>query len=575
MPMNPLAEYVHALVNSHRLGSQVAAHRRIPGQGAQTEAQTQWIEDPLCEPVRVMLAHLGLDQLYRHQTDAITAIRHGLHTVVATPTASGKTLIYNVPIFDAIAQNRHVRALYISPLKALAQDQMNTFNQWSERCIGLEATAAIYDGDTSAYRRTKIRQHPPHVVMTNPEMVHLALLPYHDRWHAFFHYLQFVVIDEVHTYSGMLGAHMAQLIRRLRRICDLYGADPTFVFTSATIANPGQIASQLTGLPVHTIDRSGAPQGSRHWVLIDPHDSPARTAILLLKAALARQLRTIVYVQSRKLAELMAIWVKAEAGEMAERISVYRAGLTPSQRRTIEGQLKSGELLAVVGTSALELGIDIGHLDLCILVGYPGSIISTWQRGGRVGRRGQEAAIVLIAAEDALDKYFMSHPDALWHARPEPAVINPENEVALDAHLECAAAELPLKDHEAWLAESAVSEALARLERTGALRRTADGQSLHASRKRPHRFVHLRGAGQRYRIVNSVDGETIGEVDQFRLYREMHPGAVYLHQGKSHLVQRIDTKKGTIFVKASRMDYHTRVHSDSDVEIIEIDKINI
>jgi DEAD/DEAH box helicase domain-containing protein len=313
-----------------------------------------------------------------------------------------------------LASDAQSRALYLFPLKALAQDQLSTFRQWAEAANALKAEAAIYDGDTSAYQRKRIRQHPPNLLITNPEMVHLALLPFHDRWGAFFSRLRVVVVDEVHTYRGMFGAHMAQLLRRLQRVCAHYGASPTFVFTSATVANPGELAGRLIGQPVEIIQESGAPQAARHIVLIDPANGASQAAIELLKAALARRLRTIVYTQSRKAAELITLWSQQRSGRWADRISVYRAGLMPENRRDIERRLKSGRLLAVVSTSALELGIDIGDLDICILVGYPGSMISTWQRSGRVGRRGQEAALILIAGEDALDKYYIAHPHAFW-----------------------------------------------------------------------------------------------------------------------------------------------------------------
>lgn len=564
--MNRTQEYIDALRRSDRLGGQVAAYHRVPGRSARFDP----IPDGLCQPVRTMLRHLGVDRLYSHQSQALAAIAAGRHTVVATPTASGKTLIYNVPVWEAIARDPLARALYIFPLKALARDQLDTFGHWSQRAVPLTPTAAIYDGDTSVYQRKKIRAHPPNVLMTNPEMVHMALLAYHERWNAFFSRLQVVVIDEVHTYRGMLGAHMAQVMRRLHRVCEHHGARPTFVLTSATVADPGRLAGELTGLAVRAILESSAPQGARHIVLIDPEQNPARTAILLLKAALARNLRTIVYTQSRKLAELIVVWVQEQSGPWSEKISVYRAGLMPEHRRDIEQRLKSGDLLAVVSTSALELGIDIGDLDLCILVGYPGSMTATWQRSGRVGRQGQDAALVMIAAENALDKYFIAHPSAFWQGKAETAVLNPYNRVALEAHLECAAAELPLAAGERWLAHPDVGAAAAHLETQGKLRRTSDGGRLHASRRRPHLTVNLRGTGPRYRIVDANTRAIVGEIDGYRLFRETHPGAIYLHQGRTYRVETVEARRHEIFVLPVQVDYYTRVRGDSDVSIIEV-----
>nr|MDA8142284.1 DEAD/DEAH box helicase [Desulfobacteraceae bacterium] len=537
--MNRMAEYIHALIHSEHFRSQVAAHHILQGQ----EAQVRPVRGFLAPSEAELLQRIGFDSLYTHQAEAVEAIAAGEHTVVATPTASGKTLIYNLPLFQAMARDSQARALYIFPLKALAQDQLATFSQWAERAVSASPTAAIYDGDTNAYQRKKIRLQPPNVLFTNPEMVHMSLLAYHDRWQAFFRHLRLVVIDEVHTYRGMLGSHMAQVLRRLRRVSAFYNAAPTFVFTSATVANPGHLAGLLTGLEVHTIRESGAPRGERHVVLIDPQDGGAQAAIGLLKAALVRQLRTIVYTQSRKLAELIAIWAQQRAGQWSSRISVYRAGLLPQDRRHIEQRLKSGELLAVISTSALELGIDIGDLDLCILVGYPGSMISTWQRGGRVGRQGQSSALIFLAAENALDKYFIAHPQAFWQGEAETAVIHPWNSKALEAHLECAAAELPLQRDEAMMAKAEVTQAANRLLHNGVLRASADGLTLFARSRRPHLSVHLRSTGERYRIVDSATNSTIGEIDTHRLYHETHPGAVYLHQGNSYVAEDINLKQ--------------------------------
>jgi DEAD/DEAH box helicase domain-containing protein len=564
--LNRTLEYIQALRQSPVYGPQVAAYHLLSGRPARFEP----IPEQLCPAVRAMLRHMGVEQLYSHQVEALAAIARGIHTVVATPTASGKSLIYNVPVWEAIARDARAHALYIFPLKALAQDQLKTFVQASRRAEPMMPTAAIYDGDTSAYQRRKIRARHPNVLMTNPEMLHLALLAHHEQWQAFFRRLQLVVIDEVHTCRGMLGAHMAQVMRRLRRICDHYGASPTFVFTSATVANPGQLAGDLTGLEVRTVEAGGAPRGSRHIALIDPQQGAAQTAIALLKAALARDLRTIVYTQSRALAERIVAWVQGQSGHWGEKISVYRAGLMPEDRRVIEQRLKTGELLAVVSTSALELGIDIGDLDICILVGYPGSMTATWQRSGRVGRQGQDAGLVMIAAENALDHYFVAHPTAFWQGAPETAVLNPFNPVALEAHLECAAAELPLAVDEAWLTHPEVYGAMNRLEAGGTLRRTADGASIHACRRRPHLTVSLRGAGQRYRIVDADAHTTIGEIDGYRLYRETHPGAIYLHQAQTFQVQSIDEKQRAVRVRRAQVDYYTRVRGDSDVSIIEV-----
>jgi DEAD/DEAH box helicase domain-containing protein len=406
--------------------------------------------------------------------------------------------------------------------------------------------------------------------MTNPEMIHLSLLPHHLQWADFLQRLRLVVIDEVHTYRGIMGSHMALVFRRLLRICRHYGARPTFVFCSATVGNPAELAGQLTGLSAAAVTRSGAPRGRRHLVFMDPPDGPVQAAIGLLKAALSRGLRTIVYTQSRKLTELIALWAANRAGPYRDRISAYRAGFLPEERREIEAKLVSGELLVVISTSALELGIDIGDLDLCILVGYPGTVVSTWQRSGRVGRSGQDAALVLIAGDDALDRYFLRHPDRLISHPPEDAVVNPENPDLLSRHLPCAAAELPISMAEPLMESPKVRRTVETLVGTGELLRSADGARLFSKRKSPHRHVDLRGTGQRFRILSKQTGEQIGDIDGFRAFRETHPGAVYLHRGETWRIDTLDPTTGRIAAVPEQVDYYTRVMGNKDTEIMEV-----
>lgn len=561
-----VTEYIQSLLSSKRLGSQVVHHTLLPEQ-----APIFRKPDKACpKNILKIINSAGIGNFYRHQADAVDLIRSGQHLVVATPTASGKTLTYNLPVLENIFKDSAAKALYIFPLKALAQDQLRIFEELTASCNKIKPTAAIYDGDTSAWHRKRIREAPPNVLLTNPEMIHLSFLPYHRQWAAFFSDLKIVVIDEVHTYRGIMGSHMALVFRRLQRICSYYGAAPTFVFCSATISNPAQLAKQLTGLSVETITDSGAPQGSKHIVFVNPLQSPAQTAILLLKAALHRSLRTIVYTQSRKLTELIAIWAGRQSGPFANRISAYRAGFLPKERREIEARLAQGDLLAVISTSALELGIDIGDLDLCFLVGYPGSIVATWQRSGRVGRSGQDSALVLIAGEDALDQYFMRHPAELIKREPEAAVVNPYNPEILTKHLECAAAELPLSIDEPLMSKDVVKSSVFKLEANADLLRSADGKELYARRRAPHRHVNLRGIGSRFQIVCSQTGESRGESDGFRAFKETHPGAVYLHKGDTFLVDTLDLDTATVKVTKARVDYYTRVRSHKNTEILEV-----
>ncbi len=561
-----IAEYIQALLASGRMRDQVVYHREMPPKpGSYISANKGFSKQS-----RKILSQLGISALYAHQYRAIEKIRNGHHVVVSTPTASGKTLIYNLPVMERIMVNPQSRALYLFPLKALAQDQLRTFERMAAAVAGTTPRAAIYDGDTTAWHRRKIRENLPHVIMTNPEMLHLAFLPYHAKWADFFSNLETVVIDEVHTYRGVMGSHMAQIFQRFRRICEKYGSHPTFAFSSATIANPSEHCETLIGGPVASESKNAAPQGKRHLLFLNPAASPSNSAIMLLKAALYRGLRTIVYTQSRKMAELISVWAGSQSGQFAGKIAAYRAGFLPGQRRDIEQKLVSGELLAVISTSALELGIDIGDLDLCLLVGYPGTITATWQRGGRVGRTGEDSAMVLIAGEDALDQYIMRHPSAFFEKGPESAVINPHNPDILKKHLLCAAAELPLETGESWFQSPAVVRAAEKLVSIGSLLISGDGENYFSALKTPHRFVDLRGSGDRYTIISEESGDNLGDIDGFRAFRETHPGAVYLHMGRTYRVEKLDIATQTVLVTPARPVYYTRVRADKQTEILEV-----
>ena len=399
-------------------------------------------------------------------------------------------------------------------------------------------------------------------------MLHLALLPYHDKWADFFRNLETVVVDEVHTCRGVMGSHMAWVFRRLIRICEYYGSCPTFVFCSATIANPKELAESLTGLPVECVGGTGAPAPRKHFLLMDGVEGASRAAIDLLHAALHREFRTIVYCQSRKMTELIAMWAESRTGRFEGKISAYRAGFLPEERREIETRMAAGDLLAVVSTSALEMGIDIGALDLCILVGYPGTVMATWQRAGRVGRRDREAGIVLIGGEDALDQFMMRHPETFFSMPPETAVISPENPVIMGRHLVCAAAEFPLRPKERMRDET-VNRTISSLLGLGVLLETGDASMILTGRKYPQRNVSLRGTGERMPILTD-DGRTIGEIDRFRSFREAHPGAVYIHAGTHYLVRDLDLVAGKVTAIEEKVPYFTRPRADKDTEILEV-----
>ncbi len=563
-----IAEYVSAFKNSPVLGRQLVFHHIEKARNAAARDPAQ----PLRPETIHFLRSSGIPCLYLHQAEAIDAVRQGRNVVVATSTASGKTLAYNIPVLEKIIEKPSSRSLYLFPLKALANDQIASFSAMAHAaCPDRKIACAVYDGDTSPWNRKKIRNAPPNIIFTNPDMLHLSILPYHTMWAEFLENLEFIVVDEVHTYRGLFGSHMAWVFRRLRRICTRYGSDPVFIFCSATVGNPGELASGLTGLDVMPVTESGAPSGVRHFIMADPEDGgAAQMAVQLLVAALHRGLRTIVYTQSRKLTELINLWTTQRAKKFADRITAYRAGFLPEERRKIESRMSRGSLLAVISTSALELGIDIGALDLCILVGYPGTVMSTWQRGGRVGRSMRESAVILIAQEDALDRYFLQHPQDLITRPAESAVINPFNSAICKKHLVCAAAELPVRTGEEIMLPGPVKQTAAKLEKEGKLLRSADGVELFSGRRYPHREVSLRGTGRSFQIISSDTGKVIGSVDGFRAMRETHPGAVYLHRGKTYLIKSLDIEGLTALASPANLNYFTRVTATKDTKILKI-----
>lgn len=563
---NAIAQFLSSLLADPELEPQITCHKVILGR----EARHGETARPLPKALLNLLSEKNIS-LYSHQALALNHIRAGNPVVVATPTASGKSLIYTLPILERFLTDRESSALYLSPLKALAQDQLGSFTSliasWPETA---RPSAALYDGDTPVAQRKVIRAQPPQLLLTNPEMLHFAILPYHEKWTAFFAGLSLIIVDEAHIYRGIFGSHMAQIFRRLNRIAQRYGSRPQYVFCTATLGNPSELAGALMGggKPAAILE-SGAASGNRHFIFINPLLSHSTCAIGLLRKALALNLRTIVYCQSRRMTELLSIWLQEADDIPPNAVSAYRAGFLPEERRDIEKKMATGELKAVISTSALELGIDIGGLDLCILVGYPGTIMQTFQRGGRVGRASQESAVVLIAGEDALDQYFIRHPDELFSRSPEKAVINPENEAILKAHLQCAAAESPINPSDPILNTPAVSNALRELEAEGMLARSAAGEWFSADNY-PHKNIDMRSGGANFTIENE-DGRPIGAIDAFRAWKETHPGAVYLHHGQSYLIESLDSAAMMVKAIKARLNWFTRsrVHKTTDILTLE------
>ncbi|MFZ0051375.1 MAG: DEAD/DEAH box helicase, partial [Desulfobaccales bacterium] len=489
----------------------------------------------------------------------------------ATPTASGKTLIYNLPVLESLLKDGAGHALYLFPLKALEQDQLKALKELDAALPSPFLRAAIYDGDTPPSQRQAIKASPPQVLISNPDMLHMGLLPYHASWSGFFSRLQFVVIDEVHTYRGIMGSHMAQVLRRLRRLCAHYGSRPCFILSSATIARPETFVSQLTGLEVETIAASGAPQSGRHFLFLNPPGGAPSTAAQIFAQAIRQGLNTICFTQARKLTELIHVWSQRLAPELKRHISSYRAGYLPEERREIEQALAAGRMRGVISTSALEMGIDIGGLDVCILVGYPGTMVTTRQRAGRVGRAGRDSLIVLLAQADALDQYFIKYPDEFFGRPLETAVVDPDNPYVVKAHLPCAAQELPLRlTGEVHFDLAAHEAVLADLVREHCLLHAADGNAWLARDRFPQKEVNIRGIGESFAIFQTGKKRPLGSIDGHRALRECHPGAVYLHKAQTWGVERLDLERRNVWVNFVEPNYFTRIQTDKETEILEI-----
>lgn len=534
---------------------------------------------PLPKPLERALADIGASRLYTHQAEAINAVRDGHDVILTTSTASGKTLAYNVPILEATLENPKARALYLFPTKALAQDQLRALRQLTDALGGL--TFGTYDGDTPREARSRLRQRAA-VILTNPDMLHMGILPNHRLWSRFFADLRFVVLDEAHVYRGIFGSHVACVLRRLLRVCEFYGARPQFILCSATIANPGEHAERLTSRGVVVVDDDGSPRMSKEFLLWNPpfldrakttRRSANAEAAFLFGEMVQHGIRNITFARTRKVAELILRYAREALEEtqpdLASRVCAYRAGYLPEQRREIEQGLFRGRLLGVTATNALELGVDVGALDATVTVGYPGSIASVWQQAGRAGRGKKDSLSILIGLDNPLDQYFMREPKELFGRTPEHALIDPSNPYLLYQHLPCAAHERPLTNADERLFGPTFAEVMARLEESGVLEYRGERWFISGI-SYPAERVNIRSVSgsmftlldesNNYRMLEQVDGATA-------LLR-VHPGAVYLHQGETYLVTRLDLDAQTAYVRPVDVDYYTTPREINDVRIV-------
>ena len=542
--------------------------------------------DALDSRLKLALQSRGIEQLYTHQAAAIDHALAGRHVVVITPTSSGKTLCYNAPVLHAILQDPSSRALYLFPTKALAQDQLAELQAMCEtidRATGDEIGVFTYDGDTPQDARRTIRSRA-HLVLSNPDMVHSGILPHHPRWAKLFENLRYVIIDELHAYRGVFGSHLSNVLRRLRRICRHYGSNPVFLCSSATIANPRELAERLTEQPFELVDQSGAPRGEKFFVFVNPpvvnRQLGIRRSYLsetrrIASEFLKRNLQLIVFAQSRLSTEILTTYLKDDFEGLPgapERIRGYRGGYLPLRRREIEKGLRDGAVRAVVSTNALELGIDIGALDVSIMAGYPGTIASTWQRAGRAGRRSGRSAAVMVASSAPLDQFVVRNPSYFFDASPERALIDPDNLHILVDHIKCATFELPFTPTEAF-GRHDVQEILGILAEQGLVHRAGDEAPwTWTNESYPADAVSLRSVSSDNFVIVDTTKETrvIGETDFTSGPGTLHPKAIYIVEGQLYQVERLDFEGRKAFVREIDCDYYTTAITYTKVTPIDV-----
>jgi DEAD/DEAH box helicase domain-containing protein len=554
-------------------GEQLVTTSRLGARRAEVAPLPSDLHPALLEALRAS----GVSSLYSHQAEALAAAREG-HTIVTTGTASGKSLAFNMPVLDTLASDLRARALYLYPTKALAQDQARKLSELRARFL----RHAIYDGDTPREERRSIRNRS-NLILTNPDMLHVGVLPHHRNWGDVLANLAWVVVDEAHVYRGVFGSHVANVLRRLRRMANAYGTEPRFILTSATIANPLELAEELTGLEFRLVDRDGAPRAERQVAMWNPplvdEDKGIRASALseaagLLAELVQREVRTICFLKSRRGVELIQKFAKlrledAGFGDLAERIAPYRAGYTPMQRREIERRLADGELLAVVATDALELGIDVGDLDAAICVTFPGTVASLRQMWGRAGRRNPGLALY-VAGDDALDQFFCRHPNEFLDRPVESAILDAESEVIHMQHLVAASYEMPLTQHDAETLGPRWQAYADRLTQRGELRERG-GSYLPRGEGFPAGRVSLRSAGlDSFAVVDAADGQIIGTVEAARAHSTIHPGAVYLHLGQAYEVEELDLRNRRALVTRFTGDWYTQPKKETDTWIEQV-----
>ncbi len=574
--------YSRQVVHVEEIPAREAVYKEVPG--------------GIHPSVRAALAKEGIERLYGHQADAIEQVRQGRNVVIVTSTASGKTLCYNIPVVETLVEDSLATMFFIYPTKALAQDQLRGLGKFQLPERGVEFLAGTYDGDTPQNLRRKLRD-GANVILTNPDMLHQGILPQHARWNRVFTHLKYVVIDEVHAYRGVFGSHLANVLRRLARICRHYGSSPQFICSSATIANPKEHAERITGQPMELITNDGSPRGPKRFVLWNPppletaargrsdswrvggdRRSPLWEAVHLMTNLVKGGVQTIAFVRTRLAAELIfkncRDLLRPVSRRLARSVHAYRGGYLPEERRDIERRLVSKDILGVSSTNALELGIDIGSLDACILVGYPGTVASLWQQAGRAGRGQDESVVFLVAQNSPMDQYLMTYNGYIFAQSPEHAVVDPENPHVAVGHVRCAVHELPMSDREAQEAFGPYTQVILELlEEDGSVRHI-ENHWYWACSEYPAAEVNLRNiAGPVYTIQDEADGEkVIGTMDEMSALSQLHDHAVYLHGAETYFVEKLDLEQKIALVQRRDLDYYTQAVQTSQIRIDEVEE---
>ncbi|MFC1941376.1 DEAD/DEAH box helicase [Chloroflexota bacterium] len=547
------------------------------------DADCAGLDESLVAGLQNCLEKHDLSPLYTHQAEAVNNARQGRNVMVATSSASGKSLCYNIAVLQTLLIEPASRALYLFPTKALAQDQLRALRELFCPELFKAEDFATFDGDTPPAERGEIRKRA-RLILTNPDMIHVGILPNHQSWSRFLRSLKYVVIDEAHVYRGVFGSHVAGVLRRLRRLCNSYGSNPRFICCSATIANPGEHAERITGLPFTVVDNDGSPHGGKDFVfwnppIIDEAKSVRRSAnseaTNLFTELVNQGIRTLTFARTRRLAELIFTYSRDKLAEvnpaLAKRIKAYRAGYLPEVRRQIERELFSGQLIGAVATVALELGIDIGDLEATVLTGYPGSIASTWQQAGRSGRGREGSLSFLIGLDNPLDQYFMRHPGFFFQKSVENALVNPDNPYILRAHLLCAAWELPLTNGDEKIFGSAFSQERGELEKRGLIRERRRRWYLSPAISYPVQAINIRStSGENFAVIDTSSGSLLETVEASVAFFQIHPGAIYLHQGESYLITSLDLASHTAYAVPTTVPYYTQTKEITDLHITRL-----